>query len=116
MDACPEFLSRFGIGYARRHRVLGLEEGSSLSVAFCDRDGWAQLDLISRVLRRQVEPRLTTAEALLAAINTAYADRSSQAQQVLDSLDGKIDLHELEALAGQEDLLDTEGRARSSGS
>ncbi len=112
----PEFLRRFGIAYARRHRLLGCRDvdDGPLMVAVCDRHGWSQLDLVSRVLQQRATPLLTTRSSLIAAINTAYADRSSQAQQVLDSLDERIDLSDLQGISGQEDLLDTDGRRRSS--
>ena len=106
------YLSQFEIAFSRRHRVLGIaSENDSVQIAICDWHGWSQLDVISRVLGCSVEPLLTTARAVHAAINSAYQERSGQAQELIDSLDQETVLSELKALAGREDLLDTSGRA-----
>ena len=106
-----EFRRAVGIAYARQHRLLGVDVGGEIHVALCDRDGWTHLDVVSRVLRRPLQPLLATEAAILAAINAAYAQRASQAQQVVDSLDVDAMLADVGRLGGQEDLLDTEGRA-----
>ncbi|MGI9470657.1 MAG: GspE/PulE family protein [Rubripirellula sp.] len=106
-----EFLRRFGIAYARSHRVIGFEQEGNVQIAICDRDGYDHLDIIGRALNSPVEPLLATAAAIQSSINVAYADRSSQAQQVIDSIDRDSVLSEVNALAMREDLLDTEGRA-----
>ena len=105
------FLQRFGIAYARSHRVLGFEGSDGIKIAICDREGYDHLDIIGRALNRSVEPLLATDAAIQSSINVAYSDRSSQAQQVIDSIDRESVLSELNALASREDLLDTEGRA-----
>ncbi len=105
------FLQRFGIAYARSHRVLGLEQEDRILIAICDRKGYDHVDIIGRAMGMEVEPYLSTDQAILSAINVAYADRSSQAQQVIDSMDQATLLDEVSALAAREDLLDTEGRA-----
>ncbi len=116
-SADPEFLAQFSIAYARSHHVLGLRipdkvsGQSSLVVAICDRDGYDHLDIIGRAMRRVPEPILATRAAIDVAINVAYADRSSQAQQVIDAIDRDTVLSEVRTLASREDLLDTEGRA-----
>ncbi len=107
----PNFLKRFGIVYARSHRILGFEHEGQLHVAICDRDGYDHLDIVGRALRRQTKPLLATDTAIQKAINIAYSDRSSQAQQVIDAIDKDSVLNEVNALASREDLLDTEGRA-----
>ena len=112
----PEFLSRFGIAYARSHRLIGFRDrrqqgDGALWVAICDLDGYQHLDVISRALREPAEPLLATEAAIQSAINVAYSDRSSQAQQVIDAIDRDTVLGEVTALAAREDLLDTEGRA-----
>jgi general secretion pathway protein E len=84
---------------------------SRLVVAICDRHGYEHLDIIGRALRESAEPMLATADAIQRAINVAYADRSSQAQQVIDAIDRDTVLGELGSIAAREDLLDTEGRA-----
>lgn len=105
------FLKRFGIAYARLHRVLGFEDESGLVVAVCDRHGYDHIDIIGRACKTDAEPLLSSEAAILKAINLAYADRSSQAQQVIDNMDQESLLRDVSALASREDLLDTEGRA-----
>ncbi len=106
-----DFLKRFGIAYARSHQVLGFEDNDQLVVAVCERDGYEHLDIISRALRRSAEPLVAPPAVIQSAINTAYADRTSQAQEVIDAIDRDTVLGEVNALAAREDLLDTEGRA-----
>lgn len=105
------FLKRFGIAYARMHRILGFEHEAGILVAVCDRNGYDHVDVVGRACKTDTEPLLSTDDAILAAINVAYADRSSQAQQVIDTMDQVTLLREVSALASREDLLDTEGRA-----
>lgn len=106
-----DFLKRFGIAYARMHRVLGFEHESGIVVAVCDRNGYDHIDTIGRACKTDTEPLLSSEHAILKAINLAYADRSSQAQQVIDTMDEESLLRDVSALASREDLLDTEGRA-----
>ncbi len=105
------FLKRFGIAYARTHLVLGFEHESGILVAGCDHNGYDHVDIIGRACKADAAPFLSTNDAILKAINAAYADRSSQAQQVIDTMDQETLLREVSAMAGREDLLDTEGRA-----
>ncbi|WP_146455333.1 GspE/PulE family protein [Rubripirellula tenax] len=111
LKADPGFLKRFGIAYSRAHRVIGFRENDALVVAVCDRNGYDHLDIIGRALGCAAQPIPATQAAIGEAINLAYADRSSQAQQVIDSIDRDSVLNEVNLLASREDLLDTEGRA-----
>jgi general secretion pathway protein E len=106
-----DFLKRFGIAFARSHRVIGFQSDDQLLVAICDREGYDHLDIIGRALRRNAQPVLASEAAIQKMINVAYADRSSQAQQVIDTIDRDTVLREVRSLASREDLLDTEGRA-----
>ncbi|WP_146513037.1 GspE/PulE family protein [Rubripirellula amarantea] len=111
-----KYLQNFSISYSRSHRVMGLrekantEEGSIL-LAVCDHEGLAHLDVISRALGKNVTPIVSSPSTIERAVNTAYADRSSGAQQVIDAMDGENVLREIQSLSAREDLLDTEGRA-----
>ena len=104
-------MKKFGIAYARNHGVMGFEKDDQLFVAISDQSGFEHLDVIGRALKKDAEPIIAAAEQIQSAINTAYADRSSQAQDVIDSIDQDTVLSEVNALAAREDLLDTEGRA-----
>jgi len=110
-----DFLNRFEISYARREFVLGFgSANNALTVALATWDGWRQLDLVARLLRRPVTPLFTTAATLTAAINAAYEDRHGQAQQLVETLDGLDSqqiLSQIRTLAEREDLLDSAGRA-----
>lgn len=106
------FVRSFEIAYCRQHGVLGLDgEGQSLRVAICDWDGWQQLDVIGRFLKRPVEPLFTTRPSLQAAINDAYQARDGQAQELINTFDQQQVLAEIRELEGRQDLLDTAGRA-----
>ena len=83
----------------------------SMSIAICDSRGLEHLDVIGRSIDGSINPIVTTPLAIGQAINSAYADRSSGAQQVIDSMDGENVLREIQSLSAREDLLDTEGRA-----
>ncbi|NNE00378.1 MAG: Flp pilus assembly complex ATPase component TadA [Pirellulaceae bacterium] len=106
-----KFLTRFGIGYARQHMLLALESEEQRYIAMCNRDGWEHSDIVGRALCESFLPIVVDQPTLLSAINDAYANRNSQAQQVIDSMDGSLILDQIAALTSQEDLLDTEGRA-----
>ncbi len=106
-----DFLKQFSIAYARSHHVLGFQDDGRVLVAICDRDGYEHLDIISRALRTAAEPIVAGREQIRSAINAAYSDRSSQAQEVIDAIDRDTVLGEVNALAAREDLLDTAGRA-----
>ena len=82
-----------------------------LAVAISDFRSWAQLDVVARFLGRQVDPVLAPSQAILTAINAAYQQQTGQAQQLMESLDQKEVLAEIENLADREDLLDVAGRA-----
>jgi general secretion pathway protein E len=106
-----EFLKRFSISYARSQGLIGFQQDGRLLVAICDLPGYEHLDIVGRAMKRAAEPILATQSAIQSAINVAYADRSSQAQQVIDAIDRESVLREVSSLATREDLLDTEGRA-----
>ncbi|MEM1068584.1 MAG: ATPase, T2SS/T4P/T4SS family, partial [Planctomycetota bacterium] len=105
------FLKRFGIAYARAHQLVGFESDGELLVAICDWEGYDHLDIVGRALKQSAVPLLASGAAISRAINLAYSDRNSQAQEVIDTIDRSSLLREVNQLASREDLLDTEGRA-----
>lgn len=110
-QASTTYLKTFGIAFSRDHGLIGFDEGDGVAVAFHDGDGYEHLDIVTRALRRSVRPVPATAAAIQGAINRAYSDRDSQAQEVIDSIDRDSVLSDVSNLAVREDLLDTEGRA-----
>jgi general secretion pathway protein E len=110
--AAAEFLERIPIAFARQHCILGfVGEGGHIAAAISDVRSWPQLDVVGRYLGRQVDPLFAPSEQILAAINADYQQQSGHAQQLLESLDHKEVLAEIEELAAHEDLLDIAGRA-----
>jgi general secretion pathway protein E len=109
---CSEFVTAIPIAFAREHQVIGvLDENSSVLVAVGDLADWGQLDVVARFLRRSVEPVLAPPAAVHAAINAAYQQQTGQVQQMIQQLDRRQILHDVQALANREDLLDVADRA-----
>ncbi len=110
-----QFVARIPIGFARQHAVLGLAGDDAadnrLQVALGELNSWSVLDVIARYLQCSVEPVLAPAEQVLSAINVAYQQQSGQTEQVIESLEKREVLDEIEGLVGREDLLDVSGRA-----
>src|SRR3972149_10222957 len=108
----PTFLAEFPIAYSRRHVMLGLAEcETSVKLALGRRASWPQVDVLRRLLRRDVEPLFAPPEEVQRMINIAYQQRTGAAQTLLESMDRSEVLSQLESLAGREDLLDVAGRA-----
>jgi len=107
----PDFIQRLGIAYARQHRVLGVIVDGKTYLAACDVTGLSQVDILSRLLKQPVLPMLASESAITTAINAAYADRSSQAQEVLRSIDSQGFDENAANWVSREDLLETDGRA-----
>ena len=107
----PEFLSKFDIGFARTHKLLGINRSGELHLAVCDRDGWRHADVVNRVLGKFAEPIVATEDAITRAINSAYTSQQSRTQDVIDTIDDTDGTIDMSALAVREDLLDTDGRA-----
>lgn len=107
----PAFVQRIGIAYARQHRIFGITVNQGIHLAVCDANGLAQIDILSRLLKQMTLPILATEPAIMAAINAAYSDRSSQAQEVLRSIDTQGLEESAANWVSREDLLETDGRA-----
>ncbi len=111
-----QFLATIPIGFARRHALIGMSSGADderLIVAMSDLETWEQAQVVSRLLERPVTPILAPRDVILAAINHAYEQRTGQAQAMVEKLDGKQVLDELQQLSAssREDLLDNAARA-----
>ncbi len=111
-QACPQFVEKVPISFARQHGVLGLaSENGRLSVAIGDIGGWGQLDVIARFLGRPIHPVMAPPAQVAAAINAAYQQRNGQAQDFIENLDRNDVLAQVEQLQDREDLLDVSSRA-----
>jgi general secretion pathway protein E len=108
----PTFLKQIPIAFARANAALGFAENDlTIRLAMGRRESWLQIDVVRRMLRRDVEPIFAPVEEIQRMINIAYQQRSGEAQTLLETMDRKEVLSELENLAGREDLLDVSGRA-----
>ncbi len=110
-----DFIAAVPIAFARKNKMIGLvsTEASTdrILIAMSDPLQFPQLQVIARFLGRPVTPILAPTSIVSAAINEAYQQRTGQAQEMIDTLDAKQVLSELEQLAGKEDLLDNAARA-----
>jgi general secretion pathway protein E len=108
-----EFLNAVPIAFARQHKVLGLMgENDRLLLALGDAAlGLEQVQVVGRFLGRSVTPVMAPGDAVLAAINEAYQQRTGQAQAFIERLDRTEVLDEVRRLGAREDLLDNSSRA-----
>ena len=107
-----QFVEQIPIAWARDRHVLALDEpGERLMVATADLTDLEALQIVGKLLGRDVAPALAPADQITAAINAAYQQRTGQTQTLLEKLDRKVVLAELDGLAGREDLLDVASRA-----
>jgi general secretion pathway protein E len=110
-----EFVERVPIGFARRYGILVFSPEASappespLPAVISNLDNWPMLDVVGRYLKQPLLPVAASEEAVLAAINHAYQRRESQSASLVEVLDPKDAMTELEEFAGQEDLLDSQG-------
>ncbi len=112
LSPSAEFLNAVPIAFARQHRVLGLMgENDTLLIALGDPASFEQLQIIGRFLKRPATPIISPSEAVLAAINEAYQQRTGQAQAFIEKLDRNEVLDEVRRLGAREDLLDNASRA-----
>jgi len=108
-----DFLAAVPIAFARQHALVGLEaEGDVIEVALADLGAWPHLATASKLLGRRVRPVFAPRAEILHAINAAYQKESGQAEKIIEELDQAQVLDDLaRAAAGDEDLLDSSGRA-----
>lgn len=112
-----EFLERISIRFARKHVMIGLaSDGDSMPIAIANPLALEVLDVVGRYLKRAVHPMVADAEAIQALINTAYQQRSEEANQFIQTLDNDArfslgDVSESNASPSREDLLDLATRA-----
>jgi general secretion pathway protein E len=112
LPASRSFTDAIPIAYARRHMMLGVGETETcITLAIGQRASWSQLDVLRRILAREVRPLFAPPEEIQRMINIAYQQRSGDAQNLIESFDRAEVLSDLQSLAGREDLLDVSGRA-----
>ena len=119
------FVERIPIGFARQHVLLGLAgdtgsaaggdaalaAGEAMTVVMRSLDDLPLAEVAARHCGRLLEPALAPAADIRAAVNSAYQQRTGEAQTVISSLERREVLAEVSKLEGREDLLDSAGRA-----
>jgi len=107
-----EFLTAIPIAFARDHAMVALAgENGTMPIALADLAQWPQLQIVSKVLGRAVEPLFAPRDEILRTINAAYQQQTSQAQRVIEQLDAETVMNELRQAGMNEDLLDVASRA-----
>ncbi|NQU76335.1 MAG: Flp pilus assembly complex ATPase component TadA, partial [Planctomycetes bacterium] len=109
-----EFLYNVPIAYARSHAVIGLASTDGvISLAIADPAQWQQLQVLANLLnnKKPLSVLFAPRDEILRTINAAYQQRSSDAERVIEQLDGNEVMRELEQVGGNEDLLDVARRA-----
>jgi len=108
-----EFTAAVPIAFARRHALVGLEaDGDAVEVVMADLAAWPHLATVGKLLGRRVQPLFAPRSEILRAINAAYQKQTGQAERILEELDqARVMVDIARAAAGDEDLLDSSGRA-----
>jgi general secretion pathway protein E len=110
--ASAAFVEKIPIAFARRHLMLGLSSDESrLPVAVTAGPNLELLQVVSRILKRPVRPVIADESDIRSAINTAYQNRTGQAQAVIQKMERSEVMQEVATLADREDLLDADSRA-----
>ncbi len=104
-----ELVRKVPINFAKQARVLPLaRQGEVVPVAVADPLDTSALDHVRALMAQPIEPRLSTAAAILDAINAAYDRASHEGGQLLENLDESSE--DLDSLAHEleepQDLLD----------
>lgn len=116
LDPWPDFAERIPIQFARQNTMVGVLEAGGKHpgcgrVVVGDINNPNALEAVNRLLGSQLDPILAPPEAIKAAIDTIYQQRSGQTEQLIESLDSDERTGELQSLSAREDLLETASRA-----
>ena len=107
-----DFVSAVPIAFARRHKLIGLAgEDGVLEVVLADLAQWSQAQMLGKLLNKRIRVGLATGGEVLRAVNAAYQQHGGGAQRLIEQLDGEGTIQEIEAVSGNEDLLDVASRA-----
>ncbi|MEZ6192082.1 MAG: ATPase, T2SS/T4P/T4SS family [Phycisphaerales bacterium] len=114
--ASVDFIEQVPIGFARRHQLIGLANGSTngkgpITVAASSLRGIDQINTLNRFLGRPIHPVIAPLQQVQAAINAAYQQQQDQAQTFIAQINREDVLTEVSHLTDREDLLDVDSRA-----
>ncbi len=110
--ASATFLEQVPIGFARRHKLLGLaSEQPPMLIAISSLHDLPAARSVAKLLGTSFRPLLAPERDILTTINTVYQQRTGTAQTFIEKLDRRNVLDALKDLETTEDLLDNGGRA-----
>ena len=106
------FVEKTPISFARQHRILAARDQDGCHfLVMGNVSGWTLTETFGRLLQQTFTPAFAPPDCIVETLNTAYGQRTGQAQSVVDSI-GEGDVStQIQALEVKEDLLD--GRSRS---
>ena len=106
------FVENLPINFSRQFHIIGLVKSEEETmVVIADLKGWQRIDTVRRLLNKDVSVCFSTPSQILTAVNHAYQQQNTEAQQFVESMDDAETIDELNQLALREDLLDSSNRA-----
>jgi general secretion pathway protein E len=112
MRACPAFVERFPIHFARQHAVVALlRDDGEPAIILPGPEAWSAFENVSRVLGIRPQPMFAPREEILRSINSVYEQGRSQPDVILDSIGADDASAKLKQLESRDDLLATDGQA-----
>ena len=114
LTPCDRFVSAVPISFARRHRMIALRSQSvteKCTIAVADIFSREQVQSIAGLLGCNTSVALAPPQLIESAINRAYQQRDTRAQEVIAGLDDQRLSDMIQSLSTREDLLDNASRA-----
>jgi len=111
-DVDPAIISRVPINFAKRHKLVPVEEkDGSLIVATVDPINIQPTDDLRVLLGCEIEPLISSEREVLSAINRAYESAANSPEEIIQGLDEEDSSKILSELEETEDLLDATSEA-----
>ena len=114
LKPCDRFVAAVPIAFARRHRMIGFrspKDPDQCTIAVADAFCREQVQSIARLLDCEISVVLAAPQIIALAINHAYQQRDTHAQEVIAGLDEPRLADVIQSLSAREDLLDNVSRA-----
>jgi general secretion pathway protein E len=110
----PEFVQHVPATYAQHHHLIGIRppdgDGDSLIVVLSRPLDTHALDNVSKMTHLPVRPAVSTRTAITAVIDTAYEQRTSVIEDVVEELDSQNLDQLVDEVSASDDLLDVVNR------
>jgi general secretion pathway protein E len=109
----PELIAKVPINYAKKNRLLPLSaDGNALTVAIADPANYEALDDLHVLFSKTIQPVVVPAEVIAQAINRAYDQATTSAQDLMIDLEeARLDLVASELASEPRDLLEADDSA-----